>query len=260
MLFRSVAVVAIDAAALRKYGPWPWPRSYIAKLVDTLTADKAEAVALSLDLSAPQNAAALDYLGQLKTLSTDPETGSASVKAKLDEAEAALDTDSILAASILRSGHVLLAAPGDVVADAAAPNDSGSPSFALQVDASSAPQVDLRPPLPLFAHAAHGVGYLSESDTVSQELPLLVQSDSHAIASLALLAAAAQLDVDASTIGIHTLGGVTLGGNTIGTDRHLQVLLRDSHAVSSVPQYSYDDVITGTVQPERLAGDRKSVV
>ena len=39
----QVAVVAIDAAALRKYGPWPWPRSYIAKLVDTLTADKAEA-------------------------------------------------------------------------------------------------------------------------------------------------------------------------------------------------------------------------
>ncbi len=250
----QVAVVAIDAAALTKYGPWPWPRSTIAKLVDTLTTDKVEAVALSLDLSVPENAAALDYLGQLKTLAADPKADSAPVRAKLDEAQAALDTDSALAASILRSGHVLLAAPGDAVDDAAPRSDNGSPSFALQVDASSAPAVDIRPPLPVFVHAARGVGYLSESDNASQQLPLLVQSDGHTVASLALLAAAAQQDVDASTIAVHTLGGVTLGSNLIGTDQHLQVLLRDSHGASGVPQYGFDEVISGSVQPERLAG------
>ena len=202
----------------------------------------------------PENAAALDYLGQLKTLAADPKADSAPVRAKLDEAQAALDTDSALAASILRSGHVLLAAPGDAVDDAAPRSDNGSPSFALQVDASSAPAVDIRPPLPVFVHAARGVGYLSESDNASQQLPLLVQSDGHTVASLALLAAAAQQDVDASTIAVHTLGGVTLGSNLIGTDQHLQVLLRDSHGASGVPQYGFDEVISGSVQPERLAG------
>ena len=250
----QVAVVAIDDAALRKYGPWPWPRSTLAKLVDTLTADKVVAVALALDLSAPQNAVALDYLSQLKTLAADPDSGSAAVGAKLDEARAALDTDSLLAASILRSGHVLLAAPGGPVTGDVAATDSGSPSFALQVDASAAPAVSLHPPLPLFAHAARGVGYLSDDAQPSEELPLLVQMDGHTIASLALLAAAAQEDVDTSMIGVHTLGGVTLGSNLIATDRQLQVLLRDGHGNSSVPQYAFDDVITGAVSPERLAG------
>src|SRR5579859_638119 len=156
----QVAVVAIDEAALHKYGPWPWPRSQIAKLVDTLSADKVEIVALSLDFSAPQNAEALDYLAQLKTLAADPDTGSQTVSAKLDEVRTALDTDDVLAASILRSGRVLLAVPGritDVTEEGGA-----VPVFALQLDAPNAWAVNMRPPLPLYVHAAHGVGYLDE--------------------------------------------------------------------------------------------------
>jgi len=249
----QVAVVAIDDAALRKYGPWPWPRSYLAKLVDTLAADKVQVVALSFDLSAPQNAEALDYLTQLKTLTADPRAASAAVGAKLDEARSALDTDSILAASILRSGRVLLAAqgaPGEVAGD----ENAGAPSFVLQVEASTAPAVHIRPPLPLFVHAAHGVGYLDETATASQQLPLLVQLNGHTVASLALLAAAAEQGVDTSTIGTRTLGGVTLGSNTIATDRRMQVMLRNGDADSKVPQYGFDDVVTGNVPPERLAG------
>ena len=249
----QVAVVAIDDAALRKYGPWPWPRSQLAKLVDTLAADKAEVVALSFDLSAPQNAEALDYLTQLKTLTADPRAASAAVGAKLDEARAALDTDSILAASILRSGHVLIAAPGNP-GEVAAEEGVGAPSFVLQVEASAAEAVEIRPPLPLFVHAAHGVGYLDETATTSQELPLLVQLSGHTVASLALLTAAAEQGVDVSTIGSRTLGGVTLGNSTIATDRHLRVLLRNGDADSKVPQYGFEDVISGNVPPERLAG------
>ncbi len=250
----QVAVVAIDDAALRKYGPWPWPRSYLAKLVDTLAADKVEVVALSVDLSAPQNAEALDYFAQLKTLTADPRAASPAVAAKLDEARAALDTDALLAASILRSGHVLLAAPGEAAAGTDTAADSGSPTFALQVDASTAPMVDIRAPLPVFVHAAHGVGYLGESLTSSDELPLLVQADGHTVAGLALLTAAAEQGVDTSTIGTRTLGGVTLGSSALATDRHMQVLLRNGGEDSKVPQYGFDDVITGNVPPERLAG------
>ena len=248
----QVAVVAIDDAALHKYGPWPWPRSTIAKLVDTLSADKAEAVALSLDLSTPQNADALDYLAQLKTLAADPDIGSQTVSAKLDEARAALDTDDVLAASILRSGRVLLAAPGRITDTTV--QGGAAPVFALQLEAPNALAVNMRPPLPLYVHAAHGVGYLDETPLSSRELPLLVQSGGKAVASLALLTAAAEQGVDTSTVGIHTLGGVTLGNNLVATDRQLQVLLRGGADATAVPQYSFDDVITGAVPPERLAG------
>ena len=246
----QVAVVAIDKAALQKYGPWPWPRSYLAKLVDTLSADKVEAIALSVDLSAPQNAEALDYLAQLKTLAADPDSGSAAISAKLNDAQAALDTDDTLAASILRSGRVLIAAPGSI-SDVPQPT-GGAPVFALQLDGSNALPAELRPPLPVYVHAAHSVGFLDESAEGTRELPLLVQSGGKPVASLALLTAAAELGVDPSTLGVRTLGGVTLGNAAVSTDRQFRVLLRD--AASSVPQYSFDDVITGAVPPERLAG------
>ena len=249
----QVAVVGIGAADLRKYGPWPWPRSYLAKLVDDLSSDKVEVVALGLDFSAPQNSQALDYLSQIKALAADPDENLQALNAKIDEAHGALDTDSILTATILRSGHVLLAAPGDAAGTEVAPSSDASPSFALQIDASTAPTVELKAPLPLYAHAARGVGYLSEGQGM-RELPLLVQSDGHTIASLALLTAAAQEGADTNTIGTRALGGVTLGSGTIATDRHLQVLLRGGAEATSVPQYSFDDVISGTVQPERLAG------
>ena len=246
----QVAVVGIDAKSLDKYGPWPWPRSQLAKLVDTLAADKVEAVGLALDLSAPQNAEALDYLTQLKTLAADPDAGTAAISAKLDEARGALATDDLLAASILRSGHVLMAAPGAVIE---VPREQGgAPVFALSVDASNAPGAALRAPLPVYVHAARGVGFLDEAPLPAREHPLLVQNGGKAVASLALLTAATEQGADAGTIGVHTLGGVSFGNSLVATDRHLQVLLRD--ASTEVPQYSFDDIITGAVPPERLAG------
>ncbi len=97
----QVAVVKVDAAALQKYGPWPWPRSRLAEFVDRLGDAKAQVVVLATDLAAPENAPALDYLAQLKQLA-GTDAAAAPLNGKLDEARAALDTDSILAASLLR--------------------------------------------------------------------------------------------------------------------------------------------------------------
>lgn len=249
----QVAVVGIGQADFQKYGPWPWPRTYVAKLVDELSDDKAGVVALGLDFSAPQNAEALDYLNQIKALAIDPHADLQPLNAKIDEARGALDTDTVLQSSILRSGRVLLAAPGEVATGGFAAGTGNSPSFALQIDASAAPKVNINAPLPLYVHAARGVGYLNKG-TAGRESPLLVQSDGRAIASLALLAAAAEEGVDASTIGTRTLGDVTLGSTILATDRHYQVLLRGGAEAATIPEYSFDAVIDGSVPPERLAG------
>ena len=47
----GVAVVAIDNASIRKIGRWPWPRSEIARLVDTLSSRGAAVVAFDFLLS-----------------------------------------------------------------------------------------------------------------------------------------------------------------------------------------------------------------
>ncbi|WP_119462797.1 CHASE2 domain-containing protein [Rhodospirillaceae bacterium SYSU D60014] len=47
----EVVVVLIDAASLKALGPWPWPRSYHARLLDALAAAGAGRVALDIDFS-----------------------------------------------------------------------------------------------------------------------------------------------------------------------------------------------------------------
>ena len=247
----QVVVVNVDAASLQKYGPWPWPRSRLAEFVDRLGDAKAQVVVLATDLSAPENAAALDYLAQLRLLAGDS-PAAAPIASKLDDARAALDTDATLAASFLRSGHVLLAAPGvRDSAGVAAPDDL---AFALPVDAPSAPAVSLHAPLPVLMHAARGVGYLDRAAAADDELPLLVQDGGHTVPSLALLAAASQQGIERSAIGVGGFGGVTLGDTRISTDRATEVLLRDPDDAGAVPVYGFADVMSGTVPQERLAG------
>lgn len=49
----NLLVVAIDDASLQQVGPWPWPRSTHARLLDRLTAAGSRRVALDLVLSEP---------------------------------------------------------------------------------------------------------------------------------------------------------------------------------------------------------------
>jgi len=50
----DVVIVAIDEHSLADLGPWPWPRSVHARLVDRLTELRVRAVALDLPFSEPQ--------------------------------------------------------------------------------------------------------------------------------------------------------------------------------------------------------------
>jgi CHASE2 domain-containing sensor protein len=246
----QVAVVVIDEAAIKQYGPWPWPRSYLAKLVDVLGDDKAAVIALTEDLSSPQNAVALDYLNQLQPLAvtdTDPAFG-----AKLTEAQAALDTDGALMASMVRSGRVLLAARGThLTSDSPQLESGGSPTFALPLDVPGAPSVALDAPLSKLTNAARGVGFLDQ-DPSTEMTPLLVQYSGHVVPTLALLMAAREQDIEPSRLGVQALGGITLGDNQIRTDRDTQVLTATD--ADAIPRYGFVEVVTGAVPAEKLAG------
>ena len=251
----QVVVVSIDDTALQKYGPWPWPRRFLAVLVDQLTDAKAQVIVLTGDFSAPQNADALNYMAQLKALAgTDPNATTSGLSAKLDEAQGVLANDNVLTASLLRSGRVLLAAPGyRLGAPPPVQANTGSWPFSLQVDASSAPPVALQAPLGLFSPAAHGVGYLDESTAPPLELPLVVQAGGHAVASLPLLVAARQLGIENGAIHTGNWGGLAVGDWHIATDRQLQVLLHGGD-VATPPTYGFADVVAGHVPAEHFAG------
>lgn len=52
----NVALVDIDEASIEQVGPWPWSRSQIARLVETLIAQGARVVVLDIVLPSPRDA------------------------------------------------------------------------------------------------------------------------------------------------------------------------------------------------------------
>jgi predicted signal transduction protein with EAL and GGDEF domain len=56
----TLAVVEIDAASLRAFDDWPWPRDRYARVLENLRARGAEVVAFDVDFSAQSNDAAGD--------------------------------------------------------------------------------------------------------------------------------------------------------------------------------------------------------
>ena len=85
----DVVIVGIDNAALDRFGPWPWPRSVLAKITNTLSADKTRVIAFVPGFSDPQNTLALAYLSRLSAL--DDVEQSSAAKALVGDARAALE-------------------------------------------------------------------------------------------------------------------------------------------------------------------------
>src|SRR5215469_13704452 len=63
----QVTIVAVDDQSLTALGRWPWPRSVLARMVDTLTDAGAKVIAIDILLSEPEvdsDARVLKRLGQ----------------------------------------------------------------------------------------------------------------------------------------------------------------------------------------------------
>ncbi|NIR61226.1 MAG: CHASE2 domain-containing protein, partial [Gammaproteobacteria bacterium] len=92
----TVAVAAVDEAALERFGPWPWSRARLAEALDRLRAGDARTVGLMVPLAEPQTPPDLPALRRRYN------GGSAA------RALARLDTDGRLATAIARADNVVL--------------------------------------------------------------------------------------------------------------------------------------------------------
>jgi adenylate cyclase len=147
-----VRVVAIDGESLRRFGQWPWPRSYFVELIDRLEALGAAAIAFDVlfaepDRASPERAAAAARLFV---------TGRA-------PPEGPTENDRVFARRLERSAVTLGALPAE---------SGGAPfvrKFGLAF-AGSDPRAGLRAapgveaPMPLFVEAATGYGLAGVGD------------------------------------------------------------------------------------------------
>ena len=117
----KVVLVTIDDKSVEELGRWPWPRNYMAEMVDQLTEAGAETIGVAVGMTQPELNPGLNKIQDLaKSFEAEavanaakPSTRVVAAKTQefadiLKKSAAELDNDEKLAGSIAFSGKVVL--------------------------------------------------------------------------------------------------------------------------------------------------------
>jgi adenylate cyclase len=227
----DVVIVGIDETSIRHLGRFPWPRVWYARLLARLA--QARAVGLDIILAEPER-----------------------------PGERLSPSDAALAKALREHGRVVL--PIHVVAN---PEVTAQPrplrQFALPIaDLPLIPwrvhSVQLTPPLPAFAAAAAGVGFVDihpDADGIYRRANLLLADEDHVYPHFALeLARVAQGLSRAALASSLRARRLQVGDTPIPLDRRGQALIDYCGPHGTIPTVRFCDVVEGRVPADRLAG------
>jgi serine/threonine-protein kinase len=263
-----IAIIAIDDQSIANIGRWPWPRDVHAELIDKLAAAKAKTIVETVFFFEPQTDPGLQYIRKIKELLGPGAEGGASneqVGKVIAEAEAALDTDAKLAASMTKAGNVLVPSfftLGEPQGNA----DKPLPPFALksaigETSGFSIASIKAQEPIDAIGNAAAGVGHLnqvSDTDGAVRQDPLLVNYYGKAVPSMALLAAMKSLNLAPSDVRLKADESVVqLGKLRVKTDSVAAMYPQFYKASDGKPAFAKDsfyDVLAGKIPASKYAG------
>jgi eukaryotic-like serine/threonine-protein kinase len=265
-----IAVIAIDDQSIANIGRWPWPRDVHARLIDQLAAAQAKPVVHTALFFEPQVDPGLLFIQKIRQAldgaaqAGGDGTANAQVVALVDQAQAALDTDAVLAASLQKAGNVLLPSVFTLGEPLGKP-DQPLPAFALQsalddLNGFSVSAVRAQEPIAALGQAAAGTGHLNQFPDVDGAVraePLLVNYYGTAVPSMALLAALKSLNLGPGDIRLHAGQSVQIGKLHIRTDEQALMLPQFYRGRDGKPAFAVDsfyDVLSGKIAASKYAG------
>ncbi|HEY4579440.1 MAG TPA: serine/threonine-protein kinase, partial [Candidatus Acidoferrales bacterium] len=284
----DIIIVAVDDNSVAQLGRWPWPRAYVAELIDVLSEAGAKVIGLDLLYSDPEVNLGLIEVRELRKqfqaaksqirLDTNLE-GSAAARQQFDtvfnafdkifeEADRKLDNDARLGDSVALSDNTVLAMHFELGPPLGRP-DQQPPEPILKNALPGATEGKLKgtaldakllvPPIDVFSKDAKAVGHINwvpDVDGAIRSSPLIMEYDGKAYPSFALQAARLFLNLDLGEILLKP-GMVQIGQRQIPTDPNYQMRVHFNWAggdTKTFPQFSFVDVVTKKVPPENLKG------
>lgn len=255
-----IAVIAIDDQSIANLGRWPWSRDIHAKLIDKLAEAKTKTIVHTVFFSEPQVDPGLAFIRKMKTaLAASPEgtVPNEQVNLLIAEAETALDTDAVLAASIKKAGNVLLPSVFTMGEQQGKP-DKALPDFALKSTLDdptgfSLSAVRATEPIESIGVAAAGVGHLNLTpgiDGTIRNEPLLVNYFGRVVPSMALLATVKSLNLSPSDVRLNPGESIQVGKLRVKTDEFANMLPQFYKGREGRPAFNVDsfyDVLTGKI-------------
>ena len=262
-----IAIIAIDDQSIANIGRWPWPRDVQARLIDQLAAAKVKTIVNTTLFFEPQTDRGMVYIRKMKDLLGDPALGPNAASDQLGkvitDAEVALDTDALLAASMTKAANVLVPSVFTTGIPQGKP-DNPLPAYALKsaVDEQgnfSVPAVRSQQPIEALGTAAAGIGHLNQLPDVDgaiRQEPLLINYFGKAIPSMSLLAAAKSLNLGPGDIKLNTGDSVQIGKLVIKTDESAMMLPQFYRGKDGKPAFAVDsfyDVTSGKIPATKYA-------
>jgi serine/threonine-protein kinase len=278
----DVVIVAVDDASIQQIGRWPWPRSYMAEMVDFLGNAGAKVIGLNLILADAELNPGLDQVRKLReTFAQAQKKLSFSEEAQRERAQSArlfksldgifeqtiteLDNDKKLSDNITLSDSTVIPiyfeagppignpdhAPAEYIAKNALPAGDASVLKGTRWDAKQ-----IVPPLEIFGKDAKGIGHINwfpDNDGTIRQQPLLITYDGKLYPSFALQVSRAFLNLDLGEIQARP-GMVQIGNRQIPTSPTYDLNVNFYGGPKTFPNFSFVDVVTGKVGAENFKG------
>ncbi len=229
-----VVLLAIDKATTERLGPWPWPRTQLAKIVNRLRREGATSVTLLPDLSQPQTSSVRDQISvDTVYLQNDK------LRRNINRILSRIDTDRILAGALRRSKQVILSSwynetpvaqqmpsvlLNQLIKDSRAANANWLSTFSLLNQYTTQTGLQLKPPLSLLIKYSWGVGisHIPDAKTRTRSIPLIYQVGDKILPSVTLINYAKRLKVKPKNIKLLSPGRIKIGRRIIATGPDFQ--------------------------------------
>lgn len=262
-----IAVIAIDDQSIANIGRWPWQRDVHAKLIDLLAQAKAKTIVQTVFFLEPQMDPGLGFIRKMREVlgpTAEPGGANEALGRVIADAEAALDTDVALGASMRNAGNVLLPSVYSLGEPQGKP-DTELPPFAakstvLENGGFSMAAVRGQQPITLLGEAAAGIGHLNQVrdpvDGVVRSEPLLVNYYGNAVPSMALLTAYTSLNLGPADVKLQTGESIQVGKLRVKTDGAAFMLPQFYKGKDGKPPFAVDsfyDVVSGKIPASKYA-------
>lgn len=271
----ETVIATIDEKSLSELGRWPWPRTTIARLIDTLAANGAKVVGLDIVFAEPDAASGMKIVGDLSKEIKDSGIADARILGLLENRRALADTDAVLARSIEKAKSVILSyffhihrsdighlTDREIAAGQENIESSRIPMIRKTKGAGEPPVVRahaVQPNLPNLCEAAENSGFFNvfpDSDGVIRWLPLLMKfrDDYYASMELSILARYLYSSMPVPTFAEYGVDHIRIGGIEIPTDEGGKLLINYLGPAKTFPHYSVSDILKGRIPPDRFKG------
>ncbi|MCK4911995.1 MAG: CHASE2 domain-containing protein, partial [Thermodesulfovibrionales bacterium] len=259
----QVVIVAIDDSSIEQIGRWPWPRKYIAGLIDIMSSYGARVIGVDIFYTEPVLDPGQMEISNVREIiedsgGLDRNATLRDVHDELVAAEQRLDNDAILSDTIASAGTVVL--PLFFIAgERIDAFDIEMPDFIIEnsiqdpLTGFPTQAVDMVSPIPIFSENALGLGHdnlFPDIDGSVRKASLLVEYGGRLFPSFALQLVMKNLNYGPKDIRLE--GGINFGKINIPSDLSHEIFIRYKGGVGTFQYFPVIDVVNESIDPKEF--------